>query len=224
MHDDRDHVISVVLSHEDWKEFVKLQPQPVGSGCASGFRRRFSASRPGRRDPPRQLASQWSRRPRRGYRASGTVAPSPNALVRYFCGCGSGFSEYDVRLITRMSGRFTLTSIFRVRFSGSGIRRGVAQHVVVARLVVDPLQRLVEVVLVDDGDAAGLVGQHAQAVLRLAHVLAELHRIELLVEIGAGDQPARIDRVDRRVRAVGGPRQLAELARQVGVGERPARD
>jgi hypothetical protein len=28
MHDDRDHVISVVLSHEDWKEFVKLQPQP----------------------------------------------------------------------------------------------------------------------------------------------------------------------------------------------------
>jgi hypothetical protein len=29
MHDDRDHVISVVLTHEDWKEFVKLQPQPA---------------------------------------------------------------------------------------------------------------------------------------------------------------------------------------------------
>ena len=28
MHDDRDHVISVVLSHSDWQEFVKLQPQP----------------------------------------------------------------------------------------------------------------------------------------------------------------------------------------------------
>jgi len=28
MHDDRDHVISVVLSHDEWKEFVKLQPQP----------------------------------------------------------------------------------------------------------------------------------------------------------------------------------------------------
>ena len=28
MHDDRDHVISVVLSHADWQEFVKLQPQP----------------------------------------------------------------------------------------------------------------------------------------------------------------------------------------------------
>jgi hypothetical protein len=29
MHADREHVISVVLPHEDWKEFVKLQPQPV---------------------------------------------------------------------------------------------------------------------------------------------------------------------------------------------------
>jgi hypothetical protein len=26
---DRDHVISVVLDHEEWMEFVKLQPQPV---------------------------------------------------------------------------------------------------------------------------------------------------------------------------------------------------
>ena len=29
MHADREHVISVVLNHEEWKEFVKLQPQPV---------------------------------------------------------------------------------------------------------------------------------------------------------------------------------------------------
>ena len=29
MHHDREHVISVVLNHEEWKEFVKLQPQPV---------------------------------------------------------------------------------------------------------------------------------------------------------------------------------------------------
>jgi hypothetical protein len=29
MHTDREHVISVVLNHDDWKEFVKLQPQPV---------------------------------------------------------------------------------------------------------------------------------------------------------------------------------------------------
>jgi hypothetical protein len=27
--DDREHVISVVLNHDDWKEFVKLQPKPV---------------------------------------------------------------------------------------------------------------------------------------------------------------------------------------------------
>jgi hypothetical protein len=26
---DREHVISVVLKHDDWKEFVKLQPQPA---------------------------------------------------------------------------------------------------------------------------------------------------------------------------------------------------
>jgi hypothetical protein len=29
MQDDRDHVISVVLTHRDWQEFVKLQPQPA---------------------------------------------------------------------------------------------------------------------------------------------------------------------------------------------------
>ena len=29
MHADREHVISVVLAHQDWQEFVKLQPQPV---------------------------------------------------------------------------------------------------------------------------------------------------------------------------------------------------
>jgi hypothetical protein len=28
MHADREHVISVVLSHDEWTEFVKLQPQP----------------------------------------------------------------------------------------------------------------------------------------------------------------------------------------------------
>jgi hypothetical protein len=29
MSDPRDHVISVVLSDEEWKAFVRLQPQPV---------------------------------------------------------------------------------------------------------------------------------------------------------------------------------------------------
>ena len=29
MQGDREHVISVVLNHDEWIEFVKLQPQPV---------------------------------------------------------------------------------------------------------------------------------------------------------------------------------------------------
>jgi hypothetical protein len=29
MHDQREHVISVVLNHHDWQAFVRLQPQPV---------------------------------------------------------------------------------------------------------------------------------------------------------------------------------------------------
>lgn len=29
MFDDREHVISVVLNHDDWQQFVSLQPQPV---------------------------------------------------------------------------------------------------------------------------------------------------------------------------------------------------
>jgi len=29
MSDQRDHVISVVLSDEEWKAFLRLQPQPV---------------------------------------------------------------------------------------------------------------------------------------------------------------------------------------------------
>ena len=137
-------------------------------------------------------------------------------------GAGAGFSEYDVRLITRMSGRCHLDLDLARPLQRIRVRRGVAEHVVVAGLVVDPLERLVEVVLIDDRDAAGFVGQHAQAVLRLAHVLAVFDRVELFVEIRTGDQAARVDRVDRRVGAVRGARQLAELAREVGVGERLA--
>ena len=29
MHADREHVISIVLSHDEWTEFVRLQPQPA---------------------------------------------------------------------------------------------------------------------------------------------------------------------------------------------------
>ena len=45
MHDDRDHVISVVLNHEEWKEFLKLQPQPV-DWLRERIQETISASRP----------------------------------------------------------------------------------------------------------------------------------------------------------------------------------
>ncbi len=49
-----------------------------------------------------------------------------------------------------------------------------------------------------------------------------LVRIELLVEIRASHQPARVDGVDRGVGAIGRPGQLAQLARQVRIGEHMA--
>src|SRR2546423_11383615 len=55
-------------------------------------------------------------------------------------------------------------------FRRIGILRVVTQNVVVARLRVDPLQRLAEVVLIDDCEAAGLFSNHPQTVLRLPDV------------------------------------------------------
>lgn len=45
MHDDRDHVISVVLTHDDWKEFVRLQPQPA-TWLRERIQEMIAASRP----------------------------------------------------------------------------------------------------------------------------------------------------------------------------------
>ena len=45
MHADREHVISVVLNHADWEEFVKLQPQPV-SWLRERIQETIAASRP----------------------------------------------------------------------------------------------------------------------------------------------------------------------------------
>ena len=44
MHGDRDHVISVVLNHEEWIEFLKLQPKPV-DWLRERIQERISASR-----------------------------------------------------------------------------------------------------------------------------------------------------------------------------------
>src|SRR6185437_10045785 len=106
------------------------------------------------------------------------------------------------------------TLLGRIRIAGV-----VTQNVVVARFGVDPLQRLIEVVRIDDGDAAGLLGQHPQAVLRFTNVILPLHLIDLLVEIGAADETARIDRVQRGVRTVGFARELGKLRRQIGERE-----
>ena len=45
MHDDRDHVISVVLNHEEWQAFLKLQPQPV-DWLRERIQETITASRP----------------------------------------------------------------------------------------------------------------------------------------------------------------------------------
>jgi hypothetical protein len=45
MHADREHVISVVLNHDEWKEFLKLQPQPV-SWLRERIQETIAASRP----------------------------------------------------------------------------------------------------------------------------------------------------------------------------------
>jgi hypothetical protein len=43
MHD-RDHVISVVLTNEDWKAFLQIQPEPV-SWLKERIRERIAAER-----------------------------------------------------------------------------------------------------------------------------------------------------------------------------------
>jgi hypothetical protein len=45
MHDDREHVISVVLTHADWEEFVKQHPQPV-DWLRERIQETISAARP----------------------------------------------------------------------------------------------------------------------------------------------------------------------------------
>src|SRR5262249_61964946 len=103
----------------------------------------------------------------------------------------------------------------RIRITGV-----VTQNVVVARLGVDPFERLVEVVLVHDRVAAGELGDRPQAVLRFAYVILPVGRVERgLIEVGTADETARIDRVHRHVRAIRFARELRELAGQIGRGE-----
>ena len=55
MHQDREHVISVVLGHEEWTEFVKLQPQPV-DWLRERIQETIATSRPqGEGEVPQQI-------------------------------------------------------------------------------------------------------------------------------------------------------------------------
>ena len=100
------------------------------------------------------------------------------------------------------------------------VGRVVREHVVRAVVLDDALEGGREVVLVDDGEAAGLFRQRAQAVLRQAQLVlqraladaerrvvgerADLDR--LVAEVG---EAARIDAVDRHVRAGRGANRVA---------------
>ena len=107
----------------------------------------------------------------------------------------------------------TFTSIWRRRFVAIGILRVVPEHVVVARLGVDPLQRLVEVVLVDDGDAAGLLGDaRAGCPATCARTRSTAADRPARRCRPSADQAARVDRVDRR-RSRGWPAASARRAR-----------
>src|SRR6478672_5873102 len=104
-------------------------------------------------------------------------------------------------------------------FCGIRIAGVVTQNIVIAGFRIDPLQRLVEIVRVDDRDTAGLLRQHAQAVLRFANVILPLDLIDVFVQIRTADETARINRVERGVGAVRFPRELGELRREIGERE-----
>ena len=86
-------------------------------------------------------------------------------------------------------------------------------------LCVDAVQRLVEVILIDDGDSAGIFGEHPQAVLCLPHVFAPLDGIDLLVDV----QSFIGDRLEQRQVALGvgdgDRREVALLRRPVVQGD-----
>ena len=50
-------------------------------------------------------------------------------------------------------------------------------------------------------------------------MVLEFGRIHLHVQIGTGHQPARVDRVERGIGAVGAARKVGQFPRQVGIGE-----
>ena len=60
-----------------------------------------------------------------------------------------------------------------VRPPGPRVRRVVGQHVIRAVVLDDALERGREIVLVDDGETAGLLGQRAETVLGQAQLVLQ---------------------------------------------------
>ena len=127
------------------------------------------------------------------------------------CSAAAAASTYTKFCISDRSvpDRFTRISMARRFFVRIRIAGVVTQNVVVARLRIDPLQRLVEVVRVDDRDSRRSAPP-ARAGCSAFRECGSATRPDrrFLVEIRPADEAARIDRVDRGVGAVGFPRQL----------------
>src|SRR4029434_2095197 len=64
---------------------------------------------------------------------------------------------------------------------------------------------------------AGQIGDCAKAIDRLRDIAVPFHRVEVLADVAAGHEAARIDRVKRGVRAVGGPRRVRHVTHKLGV-------
>ena len=121
-----------------------------------------------------------------------------------------------MRAQTLMFARFDFTSIAAVLLQRIGIGRVVAEHVVVARLGVDPLQRLVEVVLVDDRDSRRSARRCTRRLSCVSRTCSCQSTGSTLSRRGPGRRPGRADRSCRSV-------VLARLAARVSSDSSRAR-
>ena len=73
--------------------------------------------------------------------------------------------------------------------------------------------------MIDYGKAAREVGDRAKAVNGLRDVGFPLDGIDVLADITAGDEAARIDRIERGVGAIGRARHVRHVSDELGIGE-----
>src|SRR5215204_1966333 len=93
--------------------------------------------------------------------------------------------------------------------------RTVAKQVIEARVTQDLIETVVQGIAIEDGAAIGLLRKFTQRILRHPQSLARqdgaASRADSGRRVTAGDQPTRVDRVDRRVMTVGLLRHLSQL-------------